>query len=109
MQAILRAHDERSVWIEPGDNERTGVFRGAEAILGHGMHNQELTGGTLATEVQEILAGDEYVTVIERATAQRGEKSLDMLCCTVYRMAGGAIAEMRVLPFDSSLWQIFWA
>lgn len=69
------------------------------------MRDQELTDGTLRTEVQEILAGDEYVTVIERALAERGGISLDLNSCTVYRMAEGAVAEMRVLPFDNAAWQ----
>jgi hypothetical protein len=46
--------------------------------------------------------------VIERATAQRVGRSLDMMCATSFQMADGAITEMRVLPFDSQEWQRFW-
>jgi hypothetical protein len=72
------------------------------------MRNLELTDGTLATEVQEIVGGAQYVVAIERATAQRNGRSLDMLCATSYQIADGVVAEMQVLPFDSQEWQRFW-
>jgi ketosteroid isomerase-like protein len=108
LEAILRPFNDQSVWIELGDNQRTGRFRGATGLLEHSMRNLELTGGTLATEVQEIVGGGKYVVVIERATAQRAGRSLDMLCATSYLMADGAVAEVRMLPFDSQEWQRFW-
>jgi ketosteroid isomerase-like protein len=108
LQAILRPFNDESVWIEVGDNQRTGVFRGATASMEHAMSNQELTDGTLTTEAQEIVGGQKYVVVIERATAQRADHALDMLCATTYQLADGVIAEMRVLPFDSQEWQRFW-
>ena len=73
------------------------------------MRNLQLTDGTLATEVQEIVGGEHYVVVVERATAQRNGRSRDMLCATSYQMVDGMVAEMRVLPFDSQEWQRFWA
>jgi ketosteroid isomerase-like protein len=108
LEAILRPFDDQSVWIELGDNQRTGVFHGATGLLEHSMRNLELTEGTLATKVQEIIGGEQYVVVVERATAQRDGRSLDMLCATSYQMVDGTVAEMRVLPFDSQEWQRFW-
>jgi ketosteroid isomerase-like protein len=108
LEAIPRPYHDQSVWVEVGVNERSGVFRGATAILEHAMRNLELTDGTLATELQEVVGGERFVVAIERATAQRNGRSLDMLCATSYQMADGMVAEMRVLPFDSQEWQRFW-
>jgi ketosteroid isomerase-like protein len=108
LEATLRPYPDQSVWVEVGVNERSGVFRGATAILEHAMRNLELTDGTLATELQEVVGGERFVVAIERATAQRNGRSLDMLCATSYQMADGMVAEMRVLPFDSQEWQRFW-
>lgn len=107
LEAILKPFNDQSVWIELGDNRRTGVFHGATGILEHALRNQELTDGTLTTEAQEILGGENYV-VVERATAQRRDRALDMQCATTYHMGGGVVAEMRVLPFDGQEWQRFW-
>jgi len=108
LEAIRRPFNDQSVWIELGDNQRTGVFHGATGLLEHSMRNLELTDGTLTTEVQEIVGGDQYVVVVERATAERNGRSLDMLCATSYHMVDGMVGEMRVLPFDSQEWQRFW-
>jgi ketosteroid isomerase-like protein len=108
LEAILKPFNDQSVWIELGDNQRTGVFRGATGLLEHAMRNLELTDGTLATELQESVGGERFVVAIERATALRAGRSLDMLCATSYQMTGGMVAEMRVLPFDSQEWQRFW-
>jgi ketosteroid isomerase-like protein len=108
-QAMFRAHNERTVWIEPGTNTRSGVFRGPDAIMQHVTNCMELTGGTWGTEVAEIIGGDNYVIVVERALAQRNGKSLALMCTTVYEMADGAVAEIRVLPFDAAVWEDFWS
>src|ERR1700710_1052161 len=89
LEAVLRPFNDQSVWIELGDNQRTGVFRGATGLLEHSMRNLELTDGTLATELQEVVGGERFVVAIERATAQRNGRSLDMLCATSYQMADG--------------------
>lgn len=31
------------------------------------------------------------------------------MCATVYEMADGAVAEIRVLPFDATVWEDFWS
>lgn len=108
-EAMSRPFTDESVWVEPGNNLRSGVFRGQQGIFGHTMNCMELTGGTWATEVKEVVGGERHVVVLERALGQRNGKSLEMPCATVYDMVDGAITEMRVLPFDSEVWQDFWS
>jgi ketosteroid isomerase-like protein len=108
-QAMLRAHTEETVWVEPGTNIRSGAFRGPQAIGQHVVSCMEATGGTWGTDVVEIVGGDKYVIVVERALGQRNGKSLDLMCTTVYEMSDGTISEMRVLPFDAEVWDDFWS
>ena len=82
-EAMLRPFTDESVWVEPGNNVRSGLFRGQREIFGHTMSCMELTDGTWAT--------------------------LAMPCATIYDMDDGTITEMRVLPFDSEGWQDFWS
>ncbi|OBG24596.1 nuclear transport factor 2 family protein [Mycobacterium sp. 852002-51057_SCH5723018] len=81
-EAMSRPFNDESVWVEPGNTTRSGVFRGQQAIMGHAMSCMELTGGTWGTEVQEILGGDRYVIAVERALGQRNGASLDTCCAT---------------------------
>lgn len=103
------AYTDDSVWRELGDNERSGVYQGMQAIVEHGMQLAVLTDGTIATQVKAILPGDEYVAVIERATAKRKDRVLDMDCCSVYTLRDAKIAELNVLPFDAAAWNEFWS
>ena len=108
-QPMLSVFDDDSLWSEPAGNVRAGVFRGAEAIAEHTRSCRAQTDGTWGTDVQEILGGEKYVVVVERALALRNGTSLNMLCNTIYEMADGKVAEMRVLPFDPEAWHEFWS
>jgi ketosteroid isomerase-like protein len=107
--AAFDVYTEDSVWVEVGRNERTGVYRGKQAILEHGMQLAVLTDGTIATKVEEILPGDNHVAVLERATAKRNGRELDMDCCSMYTLRDGKIAELHVLPYDAAKWDEFWS
>lgn len=106
--AAFDVYTDDSVWVERGRNERTGVHRGKQAILEHAMQLAVLTDGTIATTVKEILPGEGYVAVLERATAKRNGHQLEMDCCSMYTLRAGKIAELNVLPFDAARWDEFW-
>ena len=106
---VLAAFNENSVWTESGNTARSGVFRGVAEIALHALHCKKLTDGTMGTEVQEILVGERFVVVVERALALRNGTSLNMLCNTVYEMADGVIAQVQVLPYDPEAWNEFWS
>jgi ketosteroid isomerase-like protein len=107
--AAFDAYTDDSVWNEVGHNERSGVYRGKQEILEHATQLAVLTDGTIATKVKEISPGDNYVAALERATAKRKGRVLDMDCCSVYALREGKIAEFHVLPFDAAAWNEFWS
>jgi ketosteroid isomerase-like protein len=107
--AALDVYTDDSVWVEVGSNRRTGVHRGKQAILEHAMQLAVLTDGTIATNVTEILPGDNHVAVLERATAKRNGSELDMDCCSMYTLHDGKIVELHVLPFDAARWDEYWS
>ncbi len=108
-EPALAAFNDDSAWVEPGDNERSGVFRGVVEIAQHAIHCAKLTDGTWGTDVVEIIGGDEFVVVVERSLALRNGTSLNMLVNTVYEMADGVVKEVRVLPYDCDTWDAFWS
>ncbi len=107
--AAFDVYTEESVWVEVGRNERTGVYRGKQAIIEHAVQLAVLTDGTIATKVDEILPGAHHVAVLERATAKRNGRELDMDCCSMYTLRDGKITELRVLPYDAATWDEFWS
>jgi ketosteroid isomerase-like protein len=108
-EPALAAFGDHSVWVEPGDNARSGVFRGVVEIAQHAIECKKLTDGTWGTDVLEIVGGDTFVIVVERSLALRNGTSLNMLVNTVYEMTDGVIKEVRVLPYDCEAWNEFWS
>jgi ketosteroid isomerase-like protein len=108
-EPALAAFNDDSVWFEPGDNERAGEYRGVVEIAQHANHCQELCDGNWGTEVLEMLAGDQFVVVVERALALRNGSSLNMMVNTVYEMTNGVVKRLRVLPYDAEEWNAFWS
>jgi ketosteroid isomerase-like protein len=108
-EPALAAFDDQSIWVEVGDNERSGVFRGVVEIAQHAINCSKLTDDTWGTDVLEIVGGDRFVIVVERSLALRNGTSLNMLVNTVYEMSGGVVKEIRVLPYDCDAWNAFWS
>jgi ketosteroid isomerase-like protein len=108
-EPALAAFNDESVWVDTGDNERSGVYRGVVEIAQHAIHCRKLTDGTWGTDVLEMLAGDRFVVVVERALALRNGRSLNMMVNTVYEMTNGVVNQLRVLPYDPQEWDAFWS
>jgi ketosteroid isomerase-like protein len=108
-EPALAAFTDESIWVEPGDNARAGVYRGVVEIAQHAEHCHQLCDGNWGTDVLETVVGDRYVVVVERALALRNGESMNMLVNTVYEMKNGVIISLNVLPYDCAEWNTFWS
>jgi ketosteroid isomerase-like protein len=106
---MLAAFNDDSIWVEAGTNLRSGVYSGVSEIVRHSVDCRSLTDATIGTDVLEILAGERFVVVVERALALRNGTTLNMLCNDVFEMADGAVTHFRILPFDPGAWDAFWS
>jgi ketosteroid isomerase-like protein len=105
----LAVFNDDSIWIEPGDNLRSGTYRGLAEIVKHADHCKEMVDGNWGTDVLEMLPGNRYVVVVEKALALRNGTSLNMVVNTIYEMPNGIVTSFRSLPFDPDEWDAFWA
>ena len=72
---LLDGFAENVVWYAPGDTPASGRFRGREGVQRFFTMMDEASGGTLRVEVDDVLAGDRYVTIFLTITAHRhGER-----------------------------------
>lgn len=107
--AVGRAIAGDAVWRVPGANAMTGEYRGREQIFAFLRRTGELTGGTYGTRLQYVLAGEERVVAVYRATGEREGRTLDIdqaLFCVV---RDGQLAEVTAVPFDGAAFDAFWA
>ncbi|MCA1648627.1 MAG: nuclear transport factor 2 family protein [Chloroflexi bacterium] len=64
------------VWHQGGRNQTSGDYRGADAVLGLFGKLHQLTDGTFAVELHDVLASDEHVVALATTKGQRGGKTI---------------------------------
>jgi uncharacterized protein len=110
LNTLTELFDDGGVWHLPGRSRFAGDYHGREATLAYfGRLGQE-TGGTFQAELQHLLADDEdRVVGIQRSTAQRDGKHLDVGNCIVFELKDGRVTDGREHFHDLYAWDEFWA
>lgn len=100
---------EDAVWHVPGKSSLSGDYRGHDEILGFFGMLMELSNGTFKAELQDVTASDEHAVNLDRLTAKRGEKELNVNLALVVHIQGGKIAEAWDVFYDQYGWDDFWS
>ena len=64
------------VWHQGGRSQVSGDYRGVDAVLGLFGKLFELTNGTFAVELHDVLASEEHVVALATTRGQRAGKSI---------------------------------
>ncbi len=97
------------VWHLPGRNPVSGVHKGRDAVFAAFAKFFELSGGTLKLDDHTILADDEHAVALNRATATRQGKKLDLLGADVFHVRNGKIVEFWAFSEDQRIDDEFWS
>jgi ketosteroid isomerase-like protein len=110
MKTLTEVFDESAVWHLPGRSSLANDYQGREAIFAYfGRLGQE-TGGTFRAELEHLLGDDDdRVVGIQRSTAERGGKHLDVGNCIVFELKGGRVTDGREHFHDLYAWDEFWS
>jgi ketosteroid isomerase-like protein len=110
MKTLTEVFDESAVWHLPGRSALANDYQGREAIFAYfGRLGQE-TGGTFRAELEHLLADDDdRVVGIQRSTAERGGKHLDVGNCIVFELKDGRVTDGREHFHDLYAWDEFWS
>jgi ketosteroid isomerase-like protein len=99
-----------TVWHLPGRSEMAGDYQGTGATLEYFGQLAEKTGGTFRAELQHMAAvGDSRVVGIQRSTAERNGKRLDVDNCIVFELRDGRVVDGREHFEDLYAWDEFWS
>lgn len=109
MNTLKQLIAEDAVWHVPGRSQLAGDYRGHDQIFGFFGKLMELTAGTFKVAVHDILATDDHVVNLDRLTATRGDKKLDLDLILVVHPKDGKIAEAWDRFSDQYAWDDFWA
>ena len=87
-----------AVWDLPGTGPVAGTYKGPEEILGFLAKSYELSGGTLALELIDILGTDWGAVQVQRVTAHRDGRHLDCVEVLAHHIVDGVIVRTYHRP-----------
>jgi ketosteroid isomerase-like protein len=110
IETLTELFDESAVWHLPGRSSMANDYQGRDATLAYfGRIGQE-TGGSFRAELQDLTADDDdRVVGIQRSTAERNGKHLDVGDCIVFQLKDGRITDGREHFEDLYAWDEFWS
>src|SRR5947199_9982160 len=83
---------DETVWHLPGRSPMAGDYQGRGATLEYFGQLAQKTGGTFRAELQHIAAdGEDRVVGIQRSTADRDGRHLDVSNCIVFQLKDGKV------------------
>ena len=109
IEAIDQYVHEDIIYRVSGRGLISGTYRGRYDFIQALNMVKELTDDTMAVKPIITLANDEYVFMLARATGERGQKSLDIEHCYLYRFKDGQLVEGRTMPIGSYEFDEFWS
>jgi ketosteroid isomerase-like protein len=110
IDTLTELFDENIVWHLPGHSSMANDYEGRDATLAYfGQIGQE-SGGTFQAELQQLFAGDDgRVVGLQRSTAERDGKRLDVGNCIVFELRDGKVVDGREYFNDLYAWDGFWS
>src|SRR5438309_3193308 len=95
MNTLTELMDE-TVWHLPGRSSMAGDYQGSGATLAYFGRLAQETGGTFRAELQHMAGdGDRRVGGIQRSTADRNGKHLDVANCIGFELKDGQVTDGR--------------
>jgi len=110
MDTLTEVFDESLVWHLPGRSSMANDYQGRDATLAYFGQLAQETGGTFRAELERLLPDDDdRVVGIQRSTAERNGKHLDVGNCIVFQLKDGRVIDGREHFHDLYAWDEFWS
>ncbi len=97
------------VWHEPGRSSLAGHYKGPHEVLGFLRQLKARSSGTFKIEVLDVLSEPERAVVLQRETAVKNDKILDVIAAVDFEVHNGKITEVTVYQHDTYAFDEFWA
>ncbi len=110
MDTLIEVFDENLVWHLPGRSSMAKDYQSRDATLAYFGQLAQETGGTFRAELERLVADDDdRVIGIQRSTAERNGKHLDVGNCIVFQLRNGRVTDGREHFHDLYAWDEFWS
>ena len=110
MDTLIEIFDESIVWHLPGRSSMANDYRGRDATLAYFGQLAQKSEGTFRAELKGLLGDDDdRVVGIQRSTAERDGKRLDVGNCIVFQLKDGRVTDGLEHFHDLYAWDEFWS
>jgi len=107
---LMEVFDERASWHTPGRGPLAGDHEGRDATFAQFGRYLGGANGTFAATLERVLESEDgRVVGIDRNTAEREGKRLDVLCSIVFELEDGRTVDGHEHFFDLYAWDEFWS
>ena len=107
---LLQGFADDVVWYAPGETPVSGTFRGHDGIVEFFSGLNETSDGSMNVHVDDVLAGDRYVTIFLDITAGRHDERLSVVVAQFASADGqGRWDRCWFLPDKLDEWNRFFA
>jgi uncharacterized protein len=107
---VMESLADDVIWHVPGKNLVSRDYNGKGEVAGFFLRVRELSGGTVRTDLIDVLGSESFAIALVRVFAQRNGKSLDgEFQAFTYRVKNGKIAEFWFLVEDRYAVDAFWS
>jgi ketosteroid isomerase-like protein len=96
------------VWHVPGRSPVAGDHRGRAAVIAYFERRRALAGSTFVMRPRGVLADDDAVVQLVDGEATVGGERRTWSTAGVYRVAGGLVAEVWLVPLDLAEFEAVW-
>ncbi|MFL5846895.1 MAG: nuclear transport factor 2 family protein [Solirubrobacteraceae bacterium] len=93
----------------PGHHAASGTHEGLEGVGRFGAAMAQATGGTFRLTPVDLLASDDHVVTIGKASATVGDRSMEWDRVIVSRVVDGKLAHLRFFEADQAAVDAFLA
>jgi hypothetical protein len=106
---VLELLAEDIVWHVPGTSPIAGDHRGRQAVAAYFERRRELASATMRMHPGPLLADGDVVVQLVGGSAELGGKRVEWQTAGVYRIRGGRMAEVWLVPLELELFDRVWS
>jgi uncharacterized protein len=109
MQTVDELFADDIVWHNGVTGPFAGDLESKKEVFEFFGKLAEMSNGTFAIEIHDVVGGDEHVVVLNTAHATRNGRSLDAQGADVWHVRGGKAVEFWHLDTDAGASEAFWS
>jgi uncharacterized protein len=108
VEALFALMTDDIIWYLPGHNALSGAFHGRDGVMKNFAMLQQNVDTYWAQGI-DYFGSDDYAVLVARVKATRGDKSIDLMECLLFKVRDGKFSHVWHMALDDHAWDAFFA